>query len=154
MPYKVLVAIDNTGLSELVTDALSAQMHPGQVEVQVLQVVDPGRYAVPPEMSPGYQPENALRRKQLQEEAENNLKLAEERVRHAGFNVSSQVVETDPEEGILEAAANWGANLIIVTSHARKRMARFFHHSVARAVVHRAACSVLVLKEREERAAA
>ncbi|HEU5415240.1 MAG TPA: universal stress protein [Candidatus Angelobacter sp.] len=154
MPYKVLVAIDSTGLSELVMDALNAQMNPAQTEVQVVQVVDPGLYAVPTEMNPGYQPEDAVRRNELREEAKLTLGQAEERIRKAGFNVSSQVVEADPEEGILEAAANWNANMIIVTSHARKRMARFFHHSVAQSIVHRAPCSVLVLKELEGKAAA
>ena len=154
MSYKVLVAIDNTGLSDLVTDALSAQMNPSQVEVRVLQVVDPVLYSVPSEMGPSYQPEDPVRRKHLQEEAKGTLKMAEEHVRKAGFSVTSQMVETDPEEGILELAGKWGANLIIVTSHTRNRMARFFHHSVSQAIVHRAPCSVLVLKEREEKAAA
>ena len=154
MPYKVLVAIDNTGMSELVMDALTAQIQPAKAEVQVVQVVDPALYAVPAEMNPGYQPEDAVRRKELREQAKRILSQAEERIRKAGFNVSSQVVETDPEEGILEAAANWGANIIMVTSHARKRMERFFHHSVAQSIVHRAPCSVLVLKEKEEKAAA
>lgn len=154
MPYKVLVAIDSTGLSELVMDVLTAQMHPAQCEVQVVQVVNPAIYAVPTEMIPVYLPEDAARRKELREEAKRTLTLAEERIRKAGFSVTSQVVETDPEEGILEAAANWRANIIIVTSHARKRMERFFHHSVAQSIVHRAPCSVLVLKEEEKKAAA
>jgi nucleotide-binding universal stress UspA family protein len=154
MSYKVLVAIDSTGLSELVTDALSAQMRPDQVEVLVVQVVDPVLYAVPSEMAPGYEPEEATRRKQLQEHAEGSLKVARERLKQLGFNVTTRMVETNTEEGILDVAAEFGANLIIVTSHARKGMARFFHHSVAQAIVHRAPCSVLVLKERVEKVAA
>lgn len=154
MPYKVLVAIDNIGLSELVIDALSTQAQPEQDEIKVVQVIDPALYSVPSEISAGYEPGEGMRRKELQEEAKHALSLAEDRVKKAGFNVTSRMVETDPEEGILDVATEWGANLIIVTSHARKRMEKFFHHSVAQAIVQRAACSVLVLKERDKQAAA
>src|SRR6185312_1164825 len=140
MPYKVLVAIDHTGLSELVMDALSSQVSPDQAEVQIVQVIDPAQYSVPAEMSPGYQAAEGIRRKSLQEEAKHALDLAEDRVREVGFNATSRMVETDPEEGILDIAKEWGANVIIVTSHARKRMEKFFHHSVAQAIVQRAAC--------------
>src|ERR1051326_4329667 len=99
MTNKVLVAIDNTGLSELVPESLSAQMRPEETEILVVQVVEPLMYSTPPEMSPGWQPENAARRKELQERAKESLALAVEALRKAGFKVNSRMVEGEVKEG-------------------------------------------------------
>lgn len=154
MANKVLVAIDSTGLSELVVNSLSAQMRPVETEVLVLEVVEPILYSAPPEMSPGYQPEMVARRKRLQDRAQDTLNLAVESFRNAGFKVESRLVESEIQEGIVNTASEWGADLIVVTSHARKGVAKFFHRSVAEGIVHRANCSVLVLKELDKKAAA
>ena len=154
MTNKVLVAIDDTGLSEVVVQSLSAQMRPEQTDVLVLQVVEPLIYSVPPEMSPGYQPEMAARRKERQEHAKSGVDSAVDVLRKAGFKVTSNVIESEIKEGILDMAAQWGADLIVVTSHARKGVAKFLHRSVAEGIVHKAPCSVLVLKELPKKAAA
>ena len=105
-------------------------------------------------MSPGYQPEMAARRKERQELAQNSVNLAVETLHKAGFKVTSRVVESEIKEGILDVASEWGANLIVVTSHARKGVAKFLHRSVAEGIVHRAPCSVLVVKELFKQSAA
>lgn len=154
MTNKVLVAIDDTGLSEVVVQSLPAQMRPDQTEVLVLQIVEPLIYSAPPEMAPGYQPEMAARRKERQERAKSSVDSAVDVLRKSGFNATSSVIESEIKEGILEMAAKWGADLIVVTSHACKGVAKFFHRSVAEGIVHKAPCSVLVLKELSEKAAA
>ena len=154
MTNKVLVAIDDTGLSEVVVQAMSAQMHPDQTEVLVLQIVEPLIYSAPPEMAPGYQPEMAVRRKERQEHAKSSVDSAVDVLRKSGFKVTSNVIESEIKEGILDMAAKWGADLIVVTSHARKGVAKFLHRSVAEGIVHKAPCSVLVLKELPKKAAA
>lgn len=151
---KVLVAIDDTGLSEVVVQSLSAQMRPDQTEVLVLQVVEPLVYSAPPEMAPGYQPEMAARRKERQERAKGSVESAVNVLRKSGFNAASNVIESEIKEGILDMAEKWRADLIVVTSHARKGVAKFLHRSVAEGIVHKAPCSVLVLKELSEKAAA
>ncbi|HLW54680.1 MAG TPA: universal stress protein [Candidatus Angelobacter sp.] len=154
MASKLLIAIDSTGLSEIVPEYLLSQVHPEQTEILVLQVVEPLLYSAPPEMSPGYQPENAARRKEIQDRAKISLNLALDVFRNAGFKVSSRLVESEVPEGIIQVSSEWGADLIVVTSHARKGVAKFFHRSVAESIVHRAPCSVLVLKEEAAKAAA
>jgi nucleotide-binding universal stress UspA family protein len=154
MAYKVLVAIDSSGLSELVLKSLSKQVVPDQADVLVLEVVEPLLYSAPPEMSPGYQPEMAARRKQRREQAKRIVDSAVEVFRTAGFTTEARVMESEIKEGVLQAATEWGADLIVVTSHARKRVAKFFHRSVAQAIVHEAPCSVLVLKELARKVAA
>jgi nucleotide-binding universal stress UspA family protein len=147
MAYRVLVAIDSGGLSELVLTSLSKQVVPDQAEVLVLEVVEPLLYTAPPEMSPGYQPEMAARRKERRDQAKRIVDSVVEVFRKAGFKAEARVTESEIKDGALQAAADWGADLIVVTSHARKGVEKFFHRSVAQAIVHEAPCSVLVLKE-------
>ena len=154
MKNRVLVAIDDTGLSDLVVESLSPQMRPDQTDVLVLQVVEPFLYTAPPQMAPGYQPEMSARMKDRKELAKRSVDSAVDVLRKAGFQVTSQVVESEIKEGILNAASEWGADLIVVTSHARKGVAKFLHRSVAEGIVHGAPCSVLVVKELSRKAAA
>jgi nucleotide-binding universal stress UspA family protein len=153
MTNKVLVAIDGSGISDLAVDTLTARLRPQEAEILVLQVMEPMIYSVPPEMSPGYTPELVARKKEDQERAMNALTYAAEVLRKAGFKVESRLVESEIKEGILAGAGEWGANLIVVTSHARHGMDKFLHRSVAEGIVHRAPCAVLVLKEMEKQAA-
>lgn len=154
MLNKVLVAIDSAGLADLVVDTLSAQIRPDQTQVLVLQVVEPLVYSVPPEMSPGYTPEMAARLKKARELAKENLNQAVEALRKAGFKAESRLAESEIKEGILNVASEWGAGLVVVTSHAREGVAKFFHRSVAEGIVHRAPCTVLVIKEPAKKIAA
>jgi nucleotide-binding universal stress UspA family protein len=154
MNNKVLVAIDDSGLSPLVVEMLSARTNPGETEVLVLEVLEPLIISVPPQMAPGYAPEMAAREEQRISCANETLAWAAASLRRAGFSVESQVVESEIKQGILTMASTWGANLIVVTSHARKGVAKFLHRSVAESIVHRAPCSVLVVKELADSAAA
>jgi nucleotide-binding universal stress UspA family protein len=154
MKNKVLVAIDESGLCQLTTDSLSAQTRPDETEVLVLQIVEPLVFSTPPEMAPGYAPEAAIRQKESIDRAARTLAEATQTLRKAGFTVNSRVVESEVKEGILNAAGEWGADLIVVTSHFRKGVAKFLHRSVAQGIVQRAPCSVLVVKEAAREAAA
>jgi hypothetical protein len=53
MNNKVLVAIDKTGLSQMVVDSLAAQMRPDQADVLVLEIVEPLVRSYPPQMAKG-----------------------------------------------------------------------------------------------------
>ena len=154
MKNKVLVAIDNTGLSQLVVDFLSAQVQPSETEVLTLEIVEPFIYSTPPEMAPGYAPESAVRQKENVDRAQGTLNQASAMLGKAGFKVDTRIIESEIKQGILAVASEWGANLIVVTSHERKGVAKFLHRSVAQGIVHRAPCSVLVVKEPARKAAA
>lgn len=154
MKTKILIPIDGTGLSELVPEAIALQMRPEDTEILILQVIEPVAYSAPAEMAAGTGHEVAKYRAGLQADAKDNLIAALETLRKAGFKAESRLAECEIQEGILEAAGEWGANLIIVASHARKGVARFLHASVAEGIIHRAPCNVLVLKEAVAKAAA
>ena len=64
--------------------------------------------------------------------------------------VNSVVCMGGPAQMILEAAKDWGADLIVVGSHGYGFFGRAFHGSVSDEVVHHAPCSVLVVREVEK----
>lgn len=154
MKTKILVPIDSTGLSELVAEAISLQMRPEDTEILILQVIEPLAYSAPAEMTVGAGEKVARYRKGAKIHAAENLEAAVQTLLKRGFKAETRLADCEIQEGILEAAAEWGANLIMVASHARKGVARFLHSSVAEGIIHRAPCSVLVLKETVAKAAA
>lgn len=67
-----------------------------------------------------------------------------------GLPVETQAREGDPVDEILTCAKEHGVERIVVGTHGRKGVERFFLGSVAERVVRMAQCSVLVVKRHEE----
>lgn len=67
-----------------------------------------------------------------------------------GQRVDEEVRLGHPATEIVAAAAEWPADLIVLGSHGRSPIARLLLGSVARAVLHRADCSVLIVRRRAE----
>jgi nucleotide-binding universal stress UspA family protein len=59
--------------------------------------------------------------------------------------------EGSPAEQIVEAAREWGANLIVIGSHGRSGVPRLILGSVAEKVLHLARCPVLIVKAADAR---
>ena len=59
------------------------------------------------------------------------------------------IVEGDPAETIMETASQWGADLIVLGSDGRGRLAHFLLGSTADAVIRRAPCPVLTARQVE-----
>lgn len=64
-----------------------------------------------------------------------------------GGTGTTEVAEGNPKRAILDVARKLGASLIVVGTHGRTGLARIALGSVAEAVVRRAPCSVLVVRE-------
>lgn len=80
------------------------------------------------------------------------LEQAAEILSTQGFEVRKELVEGDPASEILDRAERVGAELVVVASHGRSGLARFFLGSVSARIVTHAPCSVLVIKHAEETA--
>ncbi|HYL10792.1 MAG TPA: universal stress protein [Candidatus Acidoferrales bacterium] len=143
---KILLAVDGSKFSEAAMRMLASQIRPQDAEVLVLQVVKPILYSTPPQMSPGYAPELAERRKERVAEAEESVSRAAQALRTAGFKVTTRVGEGEVRSGILDVAAEWGAGLFVLGSHGRTGLQRMFLGSVAEAVARHAHCSVLIAR--------
>ena len=108
----------------------------------VLHVVEPITLASPPQMSPSYTPELEIRVKEGHELVEREV----QKLLAAGFKAQGSVETGDIRGKILDAAAELGADLIVLGSHGRKGVQRFLLGSVAENVARHAQCSVEIVR--------
>lgn len=149
---KILLAVDGSKHSEAAIQAVTSKIRKEQAEVLVLQIVEPRIFSTPPQMAAGYEPEMAEIMKKLFEQAQETVDRAGAELRMAGFNVKTRVAEAEVRSGILDVAAEWHADLIVLGSHGRKGLQRFMLGSVAESVARGAYCSVLIVRIGGERA--
>ncbi len=139
---RILLAVDDSRFSEAAANSLIAQFRPAEMEVRILNVVEPIAISEPPQMSAGYAPELDVQLPQAHEIVDRVSIL----LSSAGFRVSTDVKKGDARTIILEDAAEWRADLIVLGSHGRKGLQRFFLGSVSEAVARHAHCSVLIVR--------
>ncbi|HKM90105.1 MAG TPA: universal stress protein [Candidatus Acidoferrales bacterium] len=141
---KVLLAVDGSRYSEAALEAMVTQRNPRDTEVLVTHVVAPISVTPPPQMAAGYTPE-------LQNQVEEAEKLVErcaKRLREAGFRAATEVRKGDVREEIIDAAAKWGADKIVLGSHGRSGIQWLLLGSVAEFVARHAKCSVEIVRNR------
>lgn len=88
------------------------------------------------------------------ENAKDAVSKAEAEIRK-GFPVLAErltttVVKGSAKQAIVEEAANWGADVIVMGSHGYGFWQRALLGSVSNSVVHHAPCSVLVVRSKED----
>jgi nucleotide-binding universal stress UspA family protein len=141
---KILLAIDGSKFSEAATQAVIGQMRPENTEVCVLHIVDPLLLA--PEFRAGNLENIKAAEQQLRRCGDALVRGTEQLLRAAGFKVHAKVREGDHRAEIIDHAAEWGANLIVLGSHGRKGLNRFLMGSVADFVARHADCSVEIVR--------
>jgi nucleotide-binding universal stress UspA family protein len=149
---RILLATDGSSFSEAAVKEVASLIRPQETEVLVLEVVEPLMYFVPPQMAPGYAPEQAERQRELSDLAKTATAAAADKLRSAGFRAGSRVVESDIRTGILDMAAEWKPDLIVLGSHGRRGVKRFLLGSVAESVARHAKCSVFIVRSADEEA--
>jgi len=143
---KILLAVDDSKFSEAATRAVAALIRPQEAQVLLLHIIEPRFYSVPPQMSPGYSPETAEIRKEQRKAAEEAVGRNAQALRNAGFQVETRVGEGEPRSGILDIAAEWHADIIVLGSHGRAGLQRLLLGSVAETVARHARCSVMIVR--------
>jgi nucleotide-binding universal stress UspA family protein len=139
---KILLAVDDSKFSDAALEAVIAQIRPQGTGVLVLHIVEPITLASPPQMSSSYAPELEIREKEGQELVEREV----QKLRATGFKARGEVETGDIRGKILDAAAEFGADLIVLGSHGRKGVERFLLGSVAENVARHAHCSVEIVR--------
>lgn len=139
---KILVGIDDSKFSEEALRAIVAQIRPQDAEVRVVHVLQPITLLQVPQMSAKYAPELEAQAKQAQELVERAGKT----LRSAGFRASGLVEQGDIRLKIIDAAAEWEADLIVVGSHGRTAIHRMLLGSVSEYVARNARCSVEIVR--------
>ncbi len=143
---KILLAVDGSEFSQAATQALISHMRREGAEVLVLRVLEPRIFSIPPQMAPGYAPEQDEILKAESQHAQESVNQASQSLRSAGFSVNTRIVEAEARNGILDIAAEWRADLIVLGSHGRKGFQRFLLGSIAEFVSRHAGCSVEIVR--------
>jgi nucleotide-binding universal stress UspA family protein len=139
---KILVGVDDSKFSEEALQSIVAQFRPQSAQIRVLHVLQPIAFSAPPQMSAKYAPELEDRGKQGQELVERAAKT----LRSAGFKVDMVVEKGDVRLKIIDSAADWNADLIVLGSHGRSGVPRLLLGSVAEFVARNAQCSVEIVR--------
>jgi nucleotide-binding universal stress UspA family protein len=155
---RILLAVDKSDCSNAAARAVASQFAPQGNEVRVLYAADWERQLPPAYLfaqgQAGARAVVALQGEVLRE-AHDYVEGVAAPLRAAGFPVSVQVVsEGDARTVILDEAAKWPADLIVVGSHGRSGLDRFLLGSVSERVVRHAPCSVEVVRSRPSLSAA
>jgi nucleotide-binding universal stress UspA family protein len=143
---KILLATDGSRYTEAATQSMISLFRPQDSEILVLQVVEPVVFSTPPQMAAGYAPEMSERLQGQINDAKDAVARTAEVLRAAGFKTETSVVESEIRTGILDAAAEWNADLIVLGSHGEKGLRKFFLGSVSESIARHAPCSVLIVR--------
>ena len=136
---RVLLAVEGREDAARLDTWLISHPFRNPVAVTILSVV-PSLHMIDPHMMAG-----------LKDWAEQSIRDAEQVVHDTAlplgglhFTVSTEVRHGDPVTSVCEYGADY--DLIVVGSHGRKGLDRFLLGSVSHGIVHRAGCSVLVVR--------
>ena len=138
----ILLAVDDSMHSEDAVRGLLQLFKPQGTRVRILQIVPLPVLSGAPQMSRDYAPE-------LHDLAKDAYALVDKyskQLRTEGFSVESFVERGDICESIIDYAAGWHADLIVVGSGGHRGVGRLLFGSVADSVVRQAPCSVLVVR--------
>lgn len=146
---KILLAVDGSACSDAaVADVAEGPWPPGS-EVMIVSAFEVSPpvgaeiWAVPA----GYIEEILAAARARAEAA---VASARDRVAASdGLAVSTEVLHGSPARAILDKAAEWGADLIVLGSHGYGAVKRFLLGSVSHAVALHADCSVEIVRQRE-----
>ena len=141
----ILLAIDGSKFSQSAIQAVIKRASPKDTELRVLHVIEPiPEYA--DSLSWGYGLQSAAVLESEREQAQGLLARAAQELRDAGFQVATTLEVGDAKAVILDTAAEWPADLIVLGSHGRKGLQRFLMGSVSEAVARHAPCSVEIVR--------
>ena len=124
---KVLLPIDNTEHSRVPVDVLVKRAWPADMDVKLLTVVD---------------------KQELASNAESFLKDVSSRLQEAlpAADVTIDVSVGDSREVILEKAASWKADLVVMGARGRRGLSRLLLGSVSQTVLLYSPCSTLIAR--------
>jgi len=137
--HRVLVAVESSDDGRRIGEWLSTHPFRHPVEVTVLTVV-PVLRMVEPSHLVGYETWSEA----LVKQAKATAKACAESLHRPHFLASSTILTGEPSVLIAEEAKTF--DLVVVGSHGRRGLDRFLLGSVSHSIVHRAPCSVLVIR--------
>jgi nucleotide-binding universal stress UspA family protein len=142
---KILLATDGSECSEEAARSIAARPWLAETEVRVLSAVELSVSLFQPPF-----PRSAMEtiRSPAMQHSQDAIDAASKILRERGMHTSEavSVLVDAPKAIILEEAARWVPDLIVVGSHGRRGVSRFLLGSVSEAVAMEARCSVEVIR--------
>lgn len=149
---KILLATDGSEFSREAVRNVASRPWPAGTEIRAISVVElaPAWLRAP---YPAYFDPKAMEelRGEAMQRAQAAITAAEQVLADAGFPESGTVVipSASPQQMILNQAAEWNADLIVLGSHGRRGAGRFLLGSVSEEVAFHANCSVEIIRARD-----
>jgi nucleotide-binding universal stress UspA family protein len=149
---KVLLAVDGSEGSRHATEAIAARPWPNGTEIRVFSVVElgmsalQGAFEIPALDAAHLESQRAEAMKRTEEAIDSARKILES----SGLTTSEaiSVLVASPKEIILQEAAVWPADWIVLGSHGHGGLDRFLLGSTSETVATHAASSVEVIRKR------
>ena len=149
---KVLLAIDGSEGSRHATEALAARPWPAGTEIRVFSAVELGMSALQASFEiPAFDTEHLeSQRAEAMKRTEEAIDSALKSLETAGLTTSESisVLAATPKELILQEAAEWPADWIVLGSHGSSGLSRFLIGSTSETVATHATCSVEVVRQK------
>jgi nucleotide-binding universal stress UspA family protein len=146
---KILLAVHDDNFAGELVHAMIAQVRTQGVEIRVLHILEEFPQALAEKLGSSVFPDFTRARVELRNQANEFLERSAATLRAAGVEASYFLEEDgDVQEGILNEAERWGADLIFVGSHGRKGIRRFLMGSTSEAVARYGRCSVQIVRAR------
>jgi nucleotide-binding universal stress UspA family protein len=150
---KILLPIDGSSCSARAIDTVLSDFDPATTEIHVVHAIERSA-SVPPYLAFAEGPtaaEDALESYADERQREEAKALrAVERLQLAGFEVTVEVRIGSTVGVILESAAAWQPDRIVMGSHGRSGLPRLLFGSIARDVRRAAPCTVDVISSARE----
>ncbi len=149
---KVLLAVDGSPASQYAAESLAARPWPAGTEIRVLSAVElgmsalQGAFEIPALDAKHLESQRAAAMKRT----EDAIDFARKTLEAAGLTTSESISVLDqaPKEIILQEAAAWPADWIVLGSHGSSGLSRFLIGSTSETVATHAACSVEVVRKK------
>jgi nucleotide-binding universal stress UspA family protein len=148
---KVLLAVDGSEGSQQAVESVAARPWPAGTEIRVLSAVELGLSLLQAAFEiPALDSHLEAQRADAMRRTEDAIDAARKTLEAAGLTTSESisVLAASPKEIILQEAADWPADWIVLGSHGSSGLSRFLVGSTSETVTAYAACSVEVVREK------
>ena len=145
---KVLIAIDNSECSHKALEAVAERSWTDDTEFKIVSVLEPVFVKYP--FAGYYSASSAEAEVEFAKFCQKMIaeKVAQLQAVHPHNKVTGEMLEGVVAVMIIDEATKWNADLLVVGSHGRSGVERFFLGSVAERVASHASCSVEIIKQK------
>jgi len=144
---KILLGVDGSTCSRRAVDALIEQFRPDSTEVCVVHAIEPISAYFSAEYFPHFVPKVEEIELDRAKEADALVDKVCIELAKKGFCTCRSVLKGDARVVLLDSAARWKPDLIVIGSHGLRGLNRLLMGSVSETVARHATCSVQIVRD-------